>query len=60
MVKKMVRMALPLAVALGLVLPLLNTGLAQEQKGTDGKTKKKTEKPKKKGQRGKTEQPKAQ
>ena len=61
MLKKIIRMGLPLAVALGLTLPLLNTGRAQEPQKTEGKTKKKTQKPKgKSGQRSKAEQPKAQ
>lgn len=62
MFKKIIRMALPLAVALGLFAPFWNAGLADEQKGTDQKTKKKTDKSKRKGggQRSKAEQPKAQ
>ncbi len=61
MLKKIIRMGLPLAVALGLVLPFVNTGFAQE-KGTEGKPKKKTQKPKGKsgGEKRKAEQPKAQ
>ena len=62
MLKKIVRMALPLAVALGLALPLLNTGVAQEQKTDETGKRKKTDKSKRKGktQRSKAEQPKAQ
>ena len=48
MFKKIVRIGLSLAVALGLTVPLLNTGLAQE-KGTDQKRKKRTDKDKGKG-----------
>ena len=61
MLKKIARIGLPLAVALGLASPFWNAGLAQEQKGTDQKTKK-TDKSKRKGkaQRSKAEQPKAQ
>ena len=61
--KKVIRMGLPLAIALGLVLPLVNT-LGQAPAQTDQpkaeKSKKKTEKPKRKGERRKTEEPKQQ
>lgn len=62
MLKKIARIGLPLAVALGLASPFWNVGRADEQKGTDQKTKKKTDKSKRKGksQRSKAEQPKAQ
>lgn len=62
MLKKIIRLGLPVAIAAGLTIPLLNTGAAQEQKGTDNKTKKKTEKSKRKGkgERRKAEEPKAQ
>lgn len=62
MLKKIIRMGLPLAVALGIASPIWNTGLAQE-KGTDQRSKKKrTDKSKGKGggERRKTEQPKSQ
>ena len=61
MLKKIIRMVLPLAVLVGFALPLLNIGAAQEQK-TDGRSKKKTEKSKRKpgGERRKAEQPKSQ
>ena len=62
MVKKIVRMGLPLAVALGIASPIWNTGLAQE-KGTDQRSKKKrTDKSKGKGggEKKKNEQRKGQ
>ncbi|HLK48600.1 MAG TPA: hypothetical protein VKT49_10725 [Bryobacteraceae bacterium] len=63
MFKKIARIGLPLAVALGLTVPLLKTGVAQEQKTDEtSKKKKRTEKSKRKGggERRKAEQPKAQ
>jgi hypothetical protein len=65
MLKKMIRVGLAVVVALGLTLPLLNRGVAQEQKTDEtarSKNKKKTEKSKRKGksERRKAEEPKAQ
>jgi hypothetical protein len=65
MLKKIIRMGLPWAVALGLVLPLISvlahpTPVPEPQKAE--KSKKKAEKSKRKGksERSKAEQPKAQ
>ena len=63
MLKKIIRIGLPLAFALGLFLPLVNTGLAQEKSGGDERARrKKAQKSKGKGEgeKKKTEQRKGQ